>query len=279
VAGAALDVFSQEPPPASNPLLGRDDVIVTPHLGASTTEAQLDVAREIAQAVLGALKGEAVSSVVNAPMIASEQLEEMRPFMELAEKLARLAIQVAPSELSSVHIIYEGAPALLDTRPLKAAVIKGLLEPISMARINRVNAELVAKQRGLHITEVKCEESQGAVRDTISIQLGDNELHRYQGAILRGSPRVIRIQNFWIDLELNGYILLCRNEDQPGTIGKVGTVLGRKEINISFMQVGRNSPREMAVMAIGLDELPPSELVEEIAALPSIAQAKLIQLG
>ena len=276
VAGAALDVFQQEPPRADNRLIGRPDVIVTPHLGASTTEAQMDVAREVVEAVIGTLKGETVSSVVNAPMIAPELLADMMPYMELAEKLARLAVQVAPSGLDNVRIIYEGKPALPDTRPLKAAVIKGLLESISTSRINRINAEVVAKQRGLRITEVKREEPQGPVRDTISIELGNWQLKRVQGAILRGSPHVIRIQNFWIDLELNGCILLCHNKDQPGTIGQVGTLLGQKEVNISFMQVGRIHARGDAVMAIGLDEVPDKELVDEIATIPNITSSKLI---
>lgn len=276
-AGAALDVFEEEPP-RNNPLVGRPDVIVTPHLGASTTEAQLDVAREIAEAVLGALKGEAVGSAVNAPMIAPELLAELRPFMELAERLARLTVQLAPQGLGEVRVIYEGKPALPDTRPLKAAIIKGLLEPISVARINRVNAEMVAKERGLRITEVKREESVGPVHDTITIELENGELRRFQGAILRDSPHVIRIHDFWIDLELNGYILLCQNEDRPGMIGQVGTLLGREQVNISFMQVGRDHPRGIAVMAIGLDDIPPNGLLAEIAALPDITSAELIRI-
>jgi D-3-phosphoglycerate dehydrogenase len=277
VAGAALDVFVQEPP-VNNPLVGRPNVIVTPHLGASTAEAQLDVAREIAEAVLGALKGEPVASAVNAPMIAPELLAELRPFMELAEKLARLAVQLAPHGLGSVRVTYDGKPALPDTRPLKAAIIKGLLEPISTARINRVNAELVARERGLRITETKREESSGPVRDTITIELGDGELSRFQGTIMRDAPHIIRIQDYWIDLELNGYILLCQNQDRPGMIGQVGTLLGREQVNIAFMQVGRDQPRGLAVMAIGLDDLPPDNLVAEIASMPDITSAELIRI-
>jgi D-3-phosphoglycerate dehydrogenase / 2-oxoglutarate reductase len=278
VGGAALDVFSQEPP-VGNPLVGRPDVIVTPHLGASTMEAQLDVAREIAEAVLGALKGEAVASAVNAPMIAPELLLEMRPYMQLAERLARMAVQLDPGGLGEVRVIYEGRPALPDTRPLKAAVIKGLLEPISEVRVNRVNAEVVARERGLRITEVKREEAIGSLNDTITIEIGNGELHRFQGAILRGSPHIVRIQDYWIDLELNGYILLCHNQDRPGMIGQVGTILGREEVNISFMQVGRDQPRGTAIMAIGLDELPPDGLVEEILSVPDIRDAKLIRIS
>lgn len=278
VAGAAVDVFEQEPPPATHPLLNRKDVIVTPHLGASTTEAQLDVAREIAEAVLGALRGDVVSSMVNAPMIAPELLTQLRPYMEMAEKLARLAIQYAPKGLGQVRVIYEGKPAEGDTRPLKAAIIKGLIEPISETRVNRVNAELVAKERGIIITEVKRPDSPAEVRDTITIELMNGGSRAFQGAILRGTPRVIKILDYYIDLELNGYILLCNNPDRPGMIGQVGNLLGEHQINISFMQVGRDHPRGKAIMAIGLDDVPPAPLVDQVAALPDISDVKLIKM-
>lgn len=279
VAGAAVDVFEQEPPPADHPLLNRPDVIVTPHLGASTTEAQLDVAREISDAVLGALRGDAVPSMVNAPMIAPELLAELRPYMELAEKLAQLAVQYAPTGLGQIRVTYEGKPAEGDTRPLKAAIIKGIIESISETRVNRVNAELVAKERGLLITEVKHPDSQSTIRDSITIEITDEETLRFQGAILRDTPRVIKIQDYHIDLELNGYILLCNNSDRPGMIGQVGNVLGQHEINISFMQVGRDHPRGSAIMAIGLDDLPPAHLISEVAALPDIRDVKLIKMA
>ncbi len=278
VAGAAVDVFEQEPPPADHPLLHRSDVIVTPHLGASTKEAQLDVAREIAEAVVGALQGEPVASAVNAPLISSELLAELRPYIELAEKVARVAVQLAPKGLGQVRVIYEGKPALPDTRPLKAAVIKGLLEPISEARINAVNAELVAKERGLRITEVKREESHSAMRDTITVEVGNGMLRRFQGALVRGAPHLTQIDDYWIDLDLNGCILLCQNQDRPGMIGQVGLILGREQVNISYMQVGRDQPRGTAVMAIGLDDIPPDALIEEIRSLPDISSAELIRI-
>jgi D-3-phosphoglycerate dehydrogenase len=116
------------------------------------------------------------------------------------------------------------------------------------------------------------------MRDTIIIELGNGERHRFEGALLRGAPHIIRIENFWIDLELNGYILVCHNQDRPGMIGQIGTLLGREQVNISFMQVGRDHPRGTAVMAIGLDELPPERLMEEIRSVPDISSAELISV-
>ena len=278
VAGAALDVFAVEPPQADDPLLGRDNVITTPHLGASTTEAQLDVAREVTESVLGALRGETVGSTVNAPLVAPELMEALRPFMGLAESLARVAVQLAPRGSDHLTVTYRGLPAKHDNRPLRAAIIKGLIEPISTARINLVNAELVAKARGLKITEIK-EAAEEGRRDAITIRVGDDQATEVQGALLRGQPHIVRIGDYWIDLELRGHMLLCRNSDRPGMIGQVGTLLGTEQVNISFMQVGRDAPRGTAVMAIGLDELPPERLVHEIAALPDISEAHVISLN
>ncbi|HYN89053.1 MAG TPA: phosphoglycerate dehydrogenase, partial [Ardenticatenaceae bacterium] len=277
LAGAALDVFSQEPP-RNNPLVGHPRVIATPHLGASTVEAQEGVSLEVAEAVLAALRGEVVSSAVNAPMVPPETLASLAPYMDLAERLARLVVQLSPAGPQEVRVTYSGdAAGTGDTRLLKAAVIKGLLEPISEQRVNAVNADLVAQQRGLCIIEEKRPAFENWP-DSIIIRVTNGESHEVQGAISRGQPHVVRIDTLWIDLELNGCILLCHNQDRPGMIGQVGTVLGREQVNISFMQVGRDHPRGQAVMAIGLDEPPPKELLAEIEAIPDISQALLVRI-
>jgi D-3-phosphoglycerate dehydrogenase len=252
-------------------------VIVTPHLGASTVEAQEGVSLEIAEAVLGALRGEVVVSAVNAPLVAPETLKALTPYVDLAERLARLAMQLDPHGLTEVRLTYRGLPGAGDTRLLKAAVIKGLLDSVSELRINMVNAELIAQQRGLRIIEEKHPEGE-TWPDSISVRVGNGQGHEVQGAISRGAPHLVRIDDLWIDLELNGYILLCRNRDRPGMIGQVGLLLGREQVNISFMQVGRDHPRGEAVMAIGLDDPLREGLLSEIEAIPDIKQALLVNI-
>ncbi|MDQ7028639.1 MAG: ACT domain-containing protein [Ardenticatenia bacterium] len=254
-------------------------MITTPHLGASTAEAQVGVALEVAEAVLSVLRGHLVPTVVNAPMIPPETLANLAPYMDLAERLGRMAIQLVRDTggPGRVRIVYKGKPGHDDTRLLRAAVIKGMLELISEQRINWVNADLIAEYRHLQIIEER-RPAGGPWNDTITVCLENGATCEIEGTIVRQRPHVVRIGDFWIDLELSGHILLCQNQDRPGMIGQVGTILGREEVNISFMQVGRDRPRGNALMAIGLDEPPPEHVVEEIASLPNINSALLVRV-
>nr|WP_290667432.1 phosphoglycerate dehydrogenase [Ardenticatena sp.] len=275
LAGAALDVFAEEPPRDTR-LATHPKIVTTPHLGASTTEAQIGVATEVARAVLMSLRGDLAPTTVNAPMVAPETLRELRPYVDLAERLARLAVQLVAHGPSEVRIVYRGAFDD-DTRLLRAAVVKGLLEPIGEYHVNFVNADLLAQQRGLRIVEERHTATDG-LSETIEVRLTNGDDHSVQGAVLRGTPRVIRIGDFWIDLELQGCMLLCRNQDRPGMIGKVGAILGEADVNISFMQVGRDQPRGQAVMAIGLDEEPSGEVLAKIQAIDGIEDVRLVEI-
>ncbi|MCO5605784.1 hypothetical protein L7F22_059968 [Adiantum nelumboides] len=294
VAQAALDVFTEEPPKLDNKLVAHEKVIVTPHLGASTVEAQEGVAVEIAEAVVGALQGELAATAVNAPMVPQEVLAELAPYVSLAEKLGRLAIQlVAGSGVKNVKVSYTSARADddLDTRLLRAMITKGLIEPISSAFINLVNADFIAKQRGLKMTEER-QLSDGSPEiplETIEIKIAhveskfasaisDSGEIALEGKVKDGIPYLSKVGSFDVDVSLEGSVILCRQVDQPGMIGNVGNVLGEENINISFMSVGRTAPRKKAVMAIGVDDEPTQAALKKIGSIPAVEELVYLKL-
>ncbi|PSS26121.1 D-3-phosphoglycerate dehydrogenase [Actinidia chinensis var. chinensis] len=295
VAQAALDVFTVEPPLKDNKLVLHEQVIATPHLGASTMEAQEGVAIEIAEAVVGALKGELAATAVNAPMVPSEVLTELKPFVKLAEKLGRLAVQLIAggSGVKSVKVTYASAraPDDLDTRLLRAMITKGLIEPISNVFVNLVNADFTAKQRGLRISEerILLDGSPESPLESIQVQIANVESRfasaisdsgeiKVEGKVKDGIPHLTRVGTFEVDVSLEGSIILCRQVDQPGMIGKVGSILGDENVNVSFMSVGRTGPRQHAVMAIGVDEPPSNDTLKRIGEVPAVEEFVFLKL-
>lgn len=295
VAQAALDVFTEEPPPKDSKLVQHENVTVTPHLGASTKEAQEGVAIEIAEAVIGALKGELSATAVNAPMVAPEVLSELAPYVQLAEKLGRLAVQLVKggSGIKAVKIVYKSArgPDDLDTRLLRAMITKGIIEPISNMYINLVNADFTAKQKGLRISEerVSIDSSPENPIDSIKVLISNVE-SKFESAIsekgdisIEGRvkdriPHLTCIGSFGVDASLEGNIILCKQVDQPGMIGTVGNILGEHNVNVSFMSVGRTSRRQKAIMAIGVDEEPETEVLKKIGEVPAIEEFVFVKL-
>ncbi|CAJ1970683.1 unnamed protein product [Sphenostylis stenocarpa] len=295
VAQAALDVFTEEPPSKGSKLVQHENVTVTPHLGASTKEAQEGVAIEIAEAVLGALKGELSATAVNAPMVAPEVLSELAPYVVLAEKLGRLAVQLVSggSGIKSVKVVYRSArgPDDLDTRLLRAMVTKGLIEPISNTIVNLVNADYIAKQKGLRISEerVVVDSSPELPVDSIQVQISSVDSKfasavsegghiSIDGKVKFGEPHLTCVGSFDVDVSLEGNLILCRQVDQPGMIGRVGNILGEQNVNVSFMSVGRTSRRKKAIMAIGVDEEPNKEALDNIGAVPAIEEFVFLKL-
>ncbi|XP_058221121.1 D-3-phosphoglycerate dehydrogenase 3, chloroplastic-like [Rhododendron vialii] len=295
VAQAALDVLTEEPPPKDNMLVLHENVTVTPHLGASTFEAQEGVAIEIAEAVVGALKGELAATAVNAPMVPAEVLAELAPFVLLAEKLGRLAVQLVAGGggVQSVKITYASArgPDDLDTRLLRAMVTKGLIEPISSVFVNLVNADFTAKQRGLKIAEerIVLDGSPEKPLEFIQLQLANVESKfagalsdlgeiKVQGMVKEGLPHLTMVGSFGVDVSLEGSLILCKQVDQPGIIGKVGSILGEGNVNVNFMSVGRIAPQKQAVMTIGVDEEPDTETLKKIGEIKAIEEFVFLKL-
>ncbi len=278
LAGVALDVFVSEPP-SDFSLIEHPKVLATPHLGASTQEAQREVAIEAAEQVLAVLAGRPARNTVNAPVLAPEVHEILAPYIPVATLLGKLMTHLAQGQFVGVTILYEGEIAGYDTAILKAAVLEGLLSPVSSEQVNLINAPLLAQQRGLSITEQKntdVPEYASLITGTLETT-GDSIT--LAGTALRDEPHIVKVNGYWLDVVPTvPYLLFIDNPDQPGSIGAVGTLAGRHNINISFMEVGRLSPRGRAMMVIGLDDPVPPEVLAEINALPQIHDARLVKL-
>jgi D-3-phosphoglycerate dehydrogenase len=277
IAGAALDVFASEPP-TNSALLAHPKVVLTPHLGASTAEAQVAVAVDVAQQVVDVLAGRPAAHPVNAPIIPPEAQAELLPFCELAEKLGRMAFQLMDRRLSQLRITYAGQVAEMNTDPLRALLIKGLLQDVSESRITLVNAGLVARSRGLQLIEEKTGDA-GHFASLITLSFSDNGQERVlSGTVLRNEPHIVHIDRYWLDFVPRAYHLLIYHQDRPGMIGEVGRLTGEADINIAFMGVGRLQPRGEALMVLTLDETVPPQVRAQIAALKDIYAVRLLEL-
>jgi D-3-phosphoglycerate dehydrogenase len=279
LAGAAVDVFATEPVAADDALPRHPKVVATPHLGASTVEAQANVAVQIASEVLAVLEGRPTQFAVNAPSLRPEDVETLAPYVGLVQMLGKLATQLADDHLRSAEISYRGEIAERNVGVLTAAAVQGLLEPISDEPINLVNARLVAQQRGLEVIETRSttpEHYTSLVRVTVNTRAGSTSV---AGVISDGRANVVQIDDYELHLPPTpGYLLLTQHVDRPGMIGLVGTLLGEADINISSMQVGRRTRRGEALMLLSVDEPVPAQVIERIRQAASIARIKVIKL-
>lgn len=306
LAGAALDVFSQEPVRDNETLkqlLAHERIIATPHLGASTEEAQVGVATDVVEQIVSVLNGGFPRAAVNAPLILPETLKVLQPYMRLLEQMGKLYTQLQPGPLHRIELTCSGEIASYDLRPLQAALIKGLLESVSDAHVNMINAQVLAKQWGLEIVEQKSPIST-EFANLVTLRLlsangyassfagkpgsGDEYVEVLSGTVMHGEPRVVCVGRYWTEFVPEGYILFCRNPDQPGMIGRVGTVLGKAGVNIRHMDVGPivRTPRphpaqhahETALMIISVDDPIPDPALEEIGASGDIFGLTLVKL-
>jgi D-3-phosphoglycerate dehydrogenase len=278
VAGAAVDVFVKEPV-TDSVLFQSDKIIVTPHLGASTTEAQASVALEVAEQVIAVLKGQPAKYAVNAPQIPAELLSVLAPYIQVASTLGSLGRQLMEGQINSLRIKYNGEIASYDTAAIKASVIGGLLEGISEERINLINAAVIATQRGIKIMEQKettCENYASMITLEAVTDAGTTVV---AGTVLRGETHIVRVNDFWLDIvPTGGYFLFSDHRDRPGLIGAVGSITGRADINISSMQLARLKLRGQALMILALDEPLPEKQIQEILDLEDVHTAKVVKI-
>ncbi|MCX7846351.1 MAG: phosphoglycerate dehydrogenase [Dictyoglomaceae bacterium] len=267
IAGCALDVFSKEPIDPDNLLLTIDNVVLTPHLGASTQEAQEKVAIIVAEEIIKYFKGEPVLNAVNLPIVISE---EILPYVKLGEKLGKFLAQLTDSNPEELEIQICGELSQKLETSLASAIVKGFLEPILMDSINFINALTLAKERKLRIKEVRTQDTE-IYRSLIKLQLKtERGLLELTGTLNRGQERIVKIQDYYIDLNLAPYLLIAFHTDKPGIIGRVGTILGKENINIAAMQVGRKELGKEAVMVLIVDNPVPSSVLNELKSVENI---------
>jgi D-3-phosphoglycerate dehydrogenase len=277
LAGAALDVFVHEPLP-EGPLTDSDRVILTPHLGAATKEAKLAVSMEVVRQVADILEGKLPRSPVNAPFLAADELADLRPYLDLARRLGCFYAQIAGDNLVRLDLTYAGDMAARNTDMLRSALLVGLLSSVTDEPLNLINAAMVAQSHGIKLTEHKTGEAQdlGGLL-TLSAQTTRGE-RVIAGAVLRGEPHILRINDYWLDFVAEGLLLVTEHREQPGIIGRMGTLLGDAGINIHFVQVGRQARGGPGVMVLGIDDALTPEALDEICRLPSVRTADIVDL-
>lgn len=280
IAGAALDVFSKEPTSLDScPLLGLDNFICTPHLGASTNEAQESVALIIAQQVADYLLKGAVTNAVNVPSVSDDVLAQVGPYLKLGEMLGCMHMQIAQGGVAEVNIEYSGQLAELNTSPITVAFLKGLFTPILKDAVNFVNAPVIAKERGIRVIESKSQKADDFI-NTLSIKVTTNEgENTLVGTVFgRNEPRLVRLNSFRLEAMASGPMLLVFNNDVPGVIGALGTTLGNAGVNISRMTVGREEKSNQNIILLSTDELVSRELRTKVEELNNITKAQVLDL-
>ena len=276
VAGVALDVYEEEPA-RQNILFGLDNVVATPHLGASTTEAQEKVAVQVAEQMSEYLLKGAVSNALNMPSVSAEDAPKLKPYMQLADQLGRFAGQITESGLKAVTIEYAGQVATLNTKPLTAMVLAGLLTPL-MDSVNMVNAPSVAKERGIEISELTHETSPG-YQTLIRLSVTSERRQRSVAGTLFSDqdPRLVEVNGIKLEATLAPRMLFLMNEDKPGTIGNVGNTLGAAGVNVATFHLGRAQPGGDALSLIEIDDPISDDLLRQLGELPNVRQAKALK--
>jgi len=276
VAGAALDVFPEEPYTAG-PILGLQNVVVTPHLGASTQEAQDRAGVIVAEQVAAALRGELVPNAVNIPQVQADEMEVLGPYLPVATQLGRLAVGLCEHGLERIDVTYDGALAEHDTRLLTAAVIMGAFQSRSDEPVNLVNARTVAEARGIAVTEGQSR-SPADYTSLIRVSCGDGQTVSGTTIGRENRPWLVEVEGYQLEIELAGHMVVMLNDDRPGIIGRVGTAFGEDGVNIANMSVSRNFRGERAAMVLALDVTPAPAVIEHLSALDGVHHVRSVDL-
>jgi D-3-phosphoglycerate dehydrogenase len=280
LAGAALDVFETEPLPADSPLRVHPKIVLTPHIGGSTTEAQYQVALDAAAQVIDVLNDRPARYAINAPLIPATDIEFISPFIGLVEKMGRFLHQFKPMQVERIELTVYGPLAEYDTRILQAAALRGLLAGVVEERVNVVNADFIAQRRGIIVSEYRQRHHYERYENmvTLTVRAGEQSAS-VKGSVLHDEPYIVAVADRWVEFKPEGHHLVSWHRDRPGVIGSLGMLLGRNDINIAFMHVGRLSPRGIAILVIKTDELIPDALLPEInAVMGEDFDARLITL-
>ncbi len=281
LAGAAVDVWTEEPPVSDlvKRLIAHPRVVVTPHLGANTLEAQVNVAVDVARQLVAFRDGELVEHAVNIPVGDRETVAEQRPFLALAELLGRFCVQLERDNVERVEVEVAGQVGRRDPELIARAVLKGLLGGVTAQAVNLVNAHLVARERGVAVV-VRTDESAGSGYTnliTVTTQAGTGR-KIIAGTVFDGTPRIVRLRDLHVEFIPEGHILVLSYEDRPGMVGKIGSILGRHNVNIASMHVGRRTRRGGAIVVLLLDEAVSPEVMEEVAKAVEADFTRLIRL-
>lgn len=272
VAGAATDVFTVEPA-SENVLFGAPNLIATPHLGASTTEAQVNVAIQVAEQMADFLLTGGVTNALNMPSLSAEEAPKLKPYMQLAEQIGGFAGQITESGIKSVTIAYEGAVAELNTKPLTAVVLEGLLRPL-MTSVNMVNAPIIARERNIDITEV-AHDREGTYHTLVTLTVTtESQTRSVSGTLFAEAPRIVAVEDVIVEAALDDHMLYVTNADKPGFIGAVGTLLAENDVNIGTFSLGRHEKKGSAVALISVDQQLDEDLLGKVSALPNVIRAK-----
>ncbi|CAM2803527.1 phosphoglycerate dehydrogenase [Paenibacillus sediminis] len=281
VAGAAFDVFEQEPPQQDHPFLNHPKIIVTPHLGASTVEAQENVAIDVSEQVIHILRNEPFKNAVNLPSVEASVMKKLQPYFNLGEKLGSFVAQITNHAIYEIHVDYAGELSQVDTQTLTRYIVKGVLSRHLGNDVNIINSIHLAKSRDVNVVESKAQLTKGFTNlITVTLKTQNKEERRIAGTLLNGyGERIVQLDKFPVDIAPEGHHILISHNDKPGIIGHVGTMLGKNDVNIASMQVGRKIIGGEAIMILTVDKAVPKEVLNDLVKIEELNTAQEIVLA